>query len=127
MSGVTAFIVTDVTSVLVEEPAIVQAPTLKAASNFNPTSDCERLHKAMKGLGTDEKTIIEILGSRSNEQRQILKSTFQSVIDRDLIQDLNSELSGDFGETIDCLMMTPTELGAYSFMKVITNRINQLF
>jgi hypothetical protein len=73
----------------------------------------------MKGLGTDEKTIIEILGNRSNDQRQVLKSTFKSDIKRDLISDLKSELSGNFDETIQSLMMTPTEYSAYSFMKVI--------
>jgi annexin A7/11 len=74
----------------------------------------------MKGFGTDEKTIIEILGHRSNEQRQIIKSTFSKIIKRDLVSDLKSELSGDFSETIQLLMMTPVEHGAYSFMKVIS-------
>ena len=32
--------------------------------HFDPSEDCRRLHKAMAGLGTNEKTIIEILSER---------------------------------------------------------------
>ncbi len=103
----------------VPEPVIEQTPTLKPIENFNPASDCERLRKAMKGLGTDEKTIIEIIGARSNSQRQELKKSFQQMHGRDLVEDLKSELSGNFKETIEGLMMTPSEFDAHSFRKAI--------
>ena len=73
----------------------------------------------MKGLGTDEKTIIEIIGARSNNQRQELKKSFQQMHGRNLIEDLHSELSGNLRETIEGLMMTPAEFDAHSFRKAI--------
>ena len=103
----------------VEEAPIEQTPTVVDFSGFNPNDDCERLRKAMKGLGTDEKTIIQILGNRSNKQRQELKKVFTSMFGRDLIKDLHSELSGDFRETIESMMMTPAEFDAASFKKAI--------
>jgi hypothetical protein len=36
----------------------------------------------MKGLGTDEDTIIELLSQRSNSQRQQIKEAFASEYDR---------------------------------------------
>jgi hypothetical protein len=71
------------------------------------------------GLGTDEKTIIEILGRRSNSQRQDLKTTFQQMYGRNLLNDLHSELSGSFRDTIEALMMTPSEFDAFSLRKAV--------
>ena len=103
----------------VPEPIIVETPTLVKYASFNPSSDSDKLRKAMKGLGTDEKTIIEILGNRSNEQRQELKIVFKQMHGRDLLEDLRSELSGHFKDTIEALMMTPIEYDAYSFRRAI--------
>lgn len=103
----------------VEEPKIDETPTLVDYGGFNAASDAERLRKAMKGLGTDEKTIIEILGSRSNKQRQEIKSAFSQAFGRDLLKDLDDELSGSFRDTVECLMMTPIELDAWQFHKAI--------
>lgn len=103
----------------VPEPVIEQTPTLKPVENFNPASDCERLHKAMKGLGTDEKTIIEIIGNRSNSQRQELKKSFQQMFGKDLVKEIKSEISGNFSETIEGLMMSKSEFDAHSFRKAV--------
>lgn len=103
----------------VEEPHIEQTPTLVDFVGFNANSDSERLRKAMKGLGTDEKTIIEIIPRRSNKQRQQLKSTFQGMFGRDLVQDLHSELSGSFRDVIEALMMMNDEFEAFSYRKAV--------
>lgn len=38
--------------------------TVQPVQHFDPAEDCRRLHKAMAGLGTNEKVIIEIIANR---------------------------------------------------------------
>ena len=56
--------------------------------------DAADLRKAMKGLGTDEGTIIKIIANRTQKQRVLIKESFQRQFSRDLIKDLKSELNG---------------------------------
>lgn len=39
------------------------------AQNFDPVADAKALRKAMKGFGTDEDGLIDVICRRSNEQR----------------------------------------------------------
>jgi hypothetical protein len=39
--------------------------------NLNAKEDAEKLHKAMVGLGTNEKALIEIIGRRPNSHLQV--------------------------------------------------------
>lgn len=103
----------------IDEPVIEETPTLKPVSNFNPSSDSEKLRNAMKGIGTDEKTIIAVLCNRSNEQRQEIASTYKSLLGRDLVKDLHSETSGSFRDTLESLMLTPIEYDVVSYRNAI--------
>lgn len=104
---------------MVEEPKIEETPTLTDYQSFNPNDDCERLRKAVKGLGTDEKTIIQILGKRTNKQRQQLKQTYTQMLGRDLLKDMKDDLSGDFCDVVEALLMSKDEYDARSFNKAI--------
>ncbi|EMP30525.1 Annexin A4 [Chelonia mydas] len=82
--------------------------TIKAALGFSAEEDAQKLRKAMKGLGTDEDAIIDIVAKRSIYQRQQILITYKSSIGRDLIGDLKSELSGNFEKVIIGLMTSIT-------------------
>ncbi|XP_074837940.1 annexin A4 [Carettochelys insculpta] len=82
--------------------------TIKPALPFSPQEDAQKLRKAMKGLGTDEDAIIDILVNRCMSQRQEILITYKSTIGRDLIGDLKSELSGNFEKVIIGLMTSIT-------------------
>ncbi|RXG54730.1 Annexin B11, partial [Armadillidium vulgare] len=71
-------------------------PTLRPASHFDPAEDAEVLRKAMKGLGTNEKDITRILTRRSLNQRTKIQEKYQQIHGRDLVKDLEKELSGIF-------------------------------
>ncbi|XP_075072627.1 annexin A7 isoform X1 [Mixophyes fleayi] len=88
--------------------------TIRAAANFDALGDAEKLRKAMKGFGTDEQTIIDLVSNRSNDQRQKIKAAFKTAYGKDLIKDLKSELSGHVEELIIALFMPPTYYDAYS-------------
>ncbi|XP_077589014.1 annexin A6 isoform X1 [Stigmatopora nigra] len=94
-------------------------PTIVPSSSFDPAADAQALRKAMKGFGTDEDAIIEIIAHRSNAQRQEIRQTFKSLLGRDLMKDLKSELSKNLERLIIGLMLTPAEFDAKMMRKAI--------
>uniref|UniRef100_A0A674PBI9 Annexin n=1 Tax=Takifugu rubripes TaxID=31033 RepID=A0A674PBI9_TAKRU len=80
--------------------------SVKPSGNFNSSADAEVLHKAMKGLGTDEDAILQLLTARSNVQRQEIKAAYKTLFGKDLVDNLKSELGGKF-ETLIVGLMTP--------------------
>ena len=78
-------------------------------TEVNIDEDASSLRKAMKGLGTDEDTIIKIVANRTNAQRQKIKESFKNQFNRDLISDLKSELRGKLEDAIIALFTEPIE------------------
>jgi annexin A7/11 len=58
--------------------------------------DARELRGAMRGMGTDEGCLIEILSSRTNAQIHAIKATYKTEMKRDLEADIMSETSGHF-------------------------------
>ncbi|XP_016925323.2 annexin B11 isoform X1 [Drosophila suzukii] len=71
-------------------------PTVVPAQGFDPVKDAHALRKAMKGFGTDEDALIEIICRRTNEQRQEFQRQYKTHFGKDLIEDIKSETSGNF-------------------------------
>lgn len=66
------------------------------AQGFDPVKDAHTLRKAMKGFGTDEDKLIEVICGRNNEQRQEIQRQYKTHFGKDLIDDIKSETSGNF-------------------------------
>ena len=108
-----------------------------AAPNFDATRDADALRKAMKGVGTDEDALIKILGNRNTAQRLQIKTAFQTKhkrvsfearalfvqqcksFEQDLVKDLKSETSGNFGKLLERLTMDPVELDCFELKKAV--------
>jgi len=63
---------------------------------LNPVSDARKLRRAMVGPGTDDRILIEILCTKSNEKLEAIRTAYTEMYERSLVDDLRDETSGDF-------------------------------
>uniref|UniRef100_A0A7N6B2X4 Annexin n=1 Tax=Anabas testudineus TaxID=64144 RepID=A0A7N6B2X4_ANATE len=93
--------------------------SIKDFPGADPLKDVEVLRKAMKGFGTDENAIIELLGNRSNRQRVPMVAAYKTTYGKDLIRDLKSELTGNFENLVLAMMMSPSHFDASELREAI--------
>ncbi|XP_070545038.1 annexin A7-like [Ptychodera flava] len=93
--------------------------TVKAKSDFDGQKEAEALRKAMKGLGTNEKAIIEVLTNLSNAQRVQTAIDYKTMFGRDLIKDFKSELSGKLEAIVLALMMPSPLFDAHALKRAM--------
>ncbi|XP_071769603.1 annexin A4 [Centroberyx gerrardi] len=99
--------------------AIGKRGTLTEAAGFNADEDAQRLRSAMKGAGTDEAAVIEVLAHRTIAQRQRIKEAYKQTVGKDLADDLSSELSGNFEKVVLGLLMLAPVYDAYELRNAI--------
>ena len=66
--------------------------------------DADSLRDAMKGVGTNEDTLIEIIASRSPQQINAIKACYQKKYQRDLEADVKKETSGTLQKILISLL-----------------------
>ena len=81
--------------------------------------DCDLLHRAMHGAGTDESAIINLICSRNAAQRAEIRRKYTACYGKDLIKRIKEELSGNFEDTVVGLFMSPPEYDAYCLYKAM--------
>ncbi|XP_078488877.1 intermediate filament IF-Fb isoform X3 [Ciona intestinalis] len=97
----------------------VKGGTVRPIKPFHPLGDAELLYKAMQGLGTDEETISEILTKRTKAQRLVIAKHYEEKYKKELLKDLESELSGNFLSVVQHLMWRKSVLDARALRKAI--------
>uniref|UniRef100_A0A3Q0SRL9 Annexin n=1 Tax=Amphilophus citrinellus TaxID=61819 RepID=A0A3Q0SRL9_AMPCI len=75
--------------------------------NFKVEEDVSALRKAIEGVGTNEKTLIEVLTQRSNAQRQLIAKAYEKATGRTLIADVKGDTHGDFEDLLVALVTPP--------------------
>jgi len=73
--------------------------------------DADCLHAAMKRIGTDDTTLIEILSSRTNAEKAEIKQIYEREHKHSLRDDIKGETSGDYKDTLMGLLEPRDESG----------------
>ncbi|KAM0712055.1 hypothetical protein Q7P37_011149 [Cladosporium fusiforme] len=78
-------------------------------SHMDMGQAADGLRKAMKGFGTDEKALIQILAPMGPLEVNSVKAAFARNHRRDLMKDVHSETSGYFREGLEAIIRGPLE------------------
>ncbi|KAL1300712.1 hypothetical protein HN51_045369 [Arachis hypogaea] len=98
--------------------------TLIAPPNHSPQEDAESLNKAFQGWGTDERSVIAILGHRNVHQRQQIRRAYEEIFHEDLVKRLESEIRGDFEKAVYRWILEPADRDAVLANVAIRNGMN---
>ncbi|KIW24402.1 uncharacterized protein PV07_10120 [Cladophialophora immunda] len=80
---------------------------LGAQAQGDASRDAEALRGAMKGFGTDERTLIQVLSKPDPLQMALLRNTYNQRFHRDLEKDIKSETSKYFRDGLVALVQGP--------------------
>ncbi|KAK9125090.1 hypothetical protein Scep_013936 [Stephania cephalantha] len=71
--------------------------------------DAEIIRNAVKGWGTDEKTLISVLAHRNAAQRKQIKQAYEELYGENLIKRLETEISGNFEKAMYRWLLDPID------------------
>lgn len=87
----------------------------KIKLRFSPAIDaaCDQIHKACEGFGTDEKTLVKVLGPVSPNDRALIAYRYEELYQTKLRDLVKSETSGDFNYALQLATFTLPQAEAY--------------
>lgn len=74
----------------------------------------------MEGLGTDEAAMTNIVLAHSFKQRMEIRRKYDEIYDRDVIRQIQSELSFDYEQIVVALMTDPQEYILHCINEAVT-------
>ena len=66
--------------------------------------DCECIYNAIKGAGTDENCLIEVIASRPNWLLEKIKKKYKELYKKELVDDIMGDTSGDFQKILEGIL-----------------------
>jgi len=96
-----------------EDQKVEMSPTVVAAQDFDAETDAKVLYKAMKGFGTDEDKILNVVANRSSAQLVAVEKKFRTMYGDDLAKWLEKELRGNFEKVVLGRFFRPLGYQAY--------------
>ncbi|XP_069781258.1 LOW QUALITY PROTEIN: annexin A5-like [Narcine bancroftii] len=89
--------------------------------------DISELHNALKGAGTDEKCLIEILASRTNQELRAIIQAYKEEYGKDLEECVVSDTSGHFQRILVILLQASREESTAYDEAAVKNDAQELF
>ena len=88
--------------------------------NFDPADDARQLHAILTGKtkGGDD-TLIKIITSKTNDERQKIKEEYKSAFNADLVKDLQKAYSSNFEDVLVGLFTVPLDYDCYHIRKAV--------
>jgi annexin A7/11 len=81
---------------------------------MNMSGAADALRKAMKGFGTDEKALIQVLAPMGPLEINSVRDAFNRGHNRDLMKDIHSETSSYFREGLEAVIRGPLEQDCFT-------------
>jgi len=88
-------------------------------AHYDAQADAAVLHKAMKGLGTDEKALNSIYGTRTKQQLMAIAQAYEAAHKSTLEKDIKGDTSGNYETLLVYLALPPNHVRA-RFLKHAT-------
>jgi len=88
-------------------------------AQIDVSRDVDVIRKAMKGFGTDEKTLIAALAKKDPIQMNTIRMQYDQRLKRNLVGDLKSETSGYFEKGLVQIARGPLESDCYNLMEAM--------